>query len=124
MPNTLAWRITAVVGALAVALGAFGAHGLKNVVTDAHLLEVWDTGARYHLVHAVALGLCAAHPARPRLAFGLFLLGIVLFAGSLYTMTLTGIRPLGAITPFGGVSFILGWLALGFARAPAASEAP
>lgn len=108
------WRIAGIVGALGVALGAFGAHGLKNVVTDAHLLEVWDTGARYHLIHALALLAVAAHPGRPAWAGWLFLAGITLFSGSLYGMTLTGARWLGAITPLGGVCFIVGWLVLGF----------
>lgn len=104
-------RLAAVTGALAVALGAFGAHGLKQVVTDAHLLEVWDTGARYHLVHAVALLAVARAPVSPwvpRLWVG----GIVLFSGSLYAMTLTGVRALGAVTPLGGLCFIAGWLML------------
>lgn len=109
------WRVAGVSGALAVALGAFGAHGLKNLVDDPHLLEVWDTGARYHLVHAVALLGVAAHPRRPRFAGGAFVVGTLLFSGSLYLMTLTGARWLGAITPLGGVSFIAGWVALAFA---------
>jgi uncharacterized membrane protein YgdD (TMEM256/DUF423 family) len=106
------WRIAGIVGALGVLLGAFGAHGLKTVVTDPHLLEVWDTAARYHLIHAVALLGVAAHPSQPRLPGPLFLLGICIFSGSLYLMALTGILWLGAITPIGGVCFIAGWLAL------------
>ncbi len=105
----------AVAGASGVALGAFGAHGLAKVVTDAHLLEVWDTGARYHLIHALALGLAALHPARPVWAQRAFGLGIALFSGSLYLMALTGMRWLGAVTPLGGVAFIVGWIALGIA---------
>ena len=106
------WRIAGVAGALGVLLGAFGAHGLRGVVTDEHLLEIWDKAAKYHLVHAVALGLVAAHPARPSAAGVAFAAGIVLFSGSLYAMTLTGVRALGAITPLGGLSFVLGWLLL------------
>ena len=106
------WRIAGVTGALAVLLGAFGAHGLKQSVHDPHLLEVWDTGARYHLAHALALGLVAAHPRRPVVAGVAFGLGILLFSGSLYAMTLTGARALGAITPLGGLAFITGWGAL------------
>lgn len=109
------WRIGGVSGALAVVLGAFGAHGLKATVTDPHLLEVWDTGARYHLVHAVALCVLAAHPRPPRAAGIAFVAGTVLFSGSLYAMTLTDVRALGAVTPFGGVAFIVGWLALALA---------
>jgi uncharacterized membrane protein YgdD (TMEM256/DUF423 family) len=111
------WRVAGASGAAAVVLGAFGAHGLRDRVTDPHLLEVWGTGAHYHLAHALALGLVAAHPARPRFAGIGFVLGTVLFSGSLYAMTLTGHLWLGAITPLGGLSFIAGWIAL--AAAPA-----
>jgi uncharacterized membrane protein YgdD (TMEM256/DUF423 family) len=108
------WTISGIMGALGVALGAFGAHGLKNVVTDASLLDTWETAARYHLLHALALGLVAAHPAAPRWAGWLFVAGIVVFSGSLYTLVLTGQRWLGAITPIGGLCLIAGWLALAF----------
>jgi len=102
-------------GALGVALGAFGAHGLKQLVTDPHLLDVWDTGARYHLVHAVALLGVAAHPSPPVWAGRLFVAGTLLFSGSLYVMALTDVRILGAITPLGGLCYIAGWLALALA---------
>jgi len=115
--GTLWWRLAGIVGALGVALGAFGAHGLKDKV-DAVALGWWDTGSRYHLVHALALALVAAHPASPRLAGWLFVAGITLFSGSLYAMTLTGVRGLGAITPLGGLCLIGGWVALAFARTP------
>lgn len=109
----------AIAAAVGVALGAFGAHGLKGRV-DAQLLAAFETGVRYHLVHALALlavGLAAPRwPSAALQASGwLFLTGIVLFGGSLYVMTLTGWRWLGAITPLGGVSFILGWVALALA---------
>lgn len=106
------WRVGGAAGALGVALGAFGAHGLKRVVTDPHLLEVWDTAAKYHLLHALAILAVALHPAKPRAPGALFLAGIVLFSGSLYAMALTDVRALGAITPLGGVCFIAGWIAL------------
>jgi uncharacterized membrane protein YgdD (TMEM256/DUF423 family) len=112
------WKVAGIVGALGVALGAFGAHGLQKVITDAHLLEVWHTGSRYHLIHALALVAVAVHPGKPAAAGRLFLAGIVLFSGSLYAMTLTGARWLGAITPLGGLAFIAGWLVLAFARIP------
>jgi len=108
------WKVAGVVGAMGVVLGAFGAHGLEGRVLDPHLLEVWDTAARYHLVHALALLAVAAHPAKPRVAGALFLAGIGFFCGSLYLMTLSGLTWLGAITPIGGVCFIAGWLVLGF----------
>lgn len=106
------WKVAGVLGALGVALGAFGAHGLKNTITDEHLLEVWETAARYHLIHAVALLAIAAHPRPPSSAGWLMVAGIALFSGSLYLMTLTGARWLGAITPLGGTCLILGWCAL------------
>src|SRR5262245_25252776 len=117
------WRVAGVTGAFGVLLGAFGAHGLKGMVTDPHLLEVWETAARYHLFHAGALGLVAVHPRRPAVAGVAFLLGILLFSGSLYTLSLTGARWLGAITPLGGLSFIVGWLSLAAANPPRAPRA-
>lgn len=110
------WTIGGVLGALGVALGAFGAHGLRDVVADPAHLQWWETGARYHLVHALALLAVACHPRPPRAAGWLFVVGIVLFSGSLYVMTLTGLRVLGAITPLGGVAFIAGWLAIAVRR--------
>ena len=104
-------RIGAVFMALGVAAGAFGAHGLQDRVTE-DLVEVWKTGARYHLVHGLALCILGLLPSPPQLSGWLFCAGIVLFAGSLYTMTLTGHRWLGAVTPLGGVAFIAGWIVL------------
>ena len=109
------WTMAGVMGALAVAFGAFGAHGLQGRVDDPHLLEVWETGAKYHMYHALALVAVALHPRSPPLAGWLFVAGIALFSGSLYTMTLTGHKWLGAITPLGGLAFIAGWLVLAFA---------
>ena len=120
----LALRLASLFGFLAVALGAFGAHGLKKVV-DPAMLHNWQTGALYHLAHAVVLLAIALYilPARgekekPRIpvAFWLFVTGITLFSGSLYIYTLTGVKALAAITPFGGVFILLGWLALAFLR--------
>jgi uncharacterized membrane protein YgdD (TMEM256/DUF423 family) len=105
-------RLAGVLGFLGVALGAFGAHALKSrLVPD--MLAVWHTAVLYHLVHALALlalGLYAKITGTDILwgALG-FAFGIVLFSGSLYALALTGIRPLGAITPFGGIAFLLGW---------------
>lgn len=105
---------------LGVGLGAFGAHGLKTKVTP-EMLAVWQTGVLYHLVHALGLLLigilCHLMPeaATARNAGWAILLGTVLFSGSLYLMVLTGIKPLGMITPFGGIAFLLGWLLLGVA---------
>jgi uncharacterized membrane protein YgdD (TMEM256/DUF423 family) len=108
-------------GFLAVALGAFGAHGLRSKLESAadgaRRMEVWETAAHYHLAHAVALGLvaylCSRTPAAPAASAGyLFVAGIVLFSGSLYVLALTGIKVLGAITPLGGLCFLAGWAAV------------
>lgn len=101
---------------IAVAAGAFGAHSLSDRVTP-ELLAVFETGARYQMYHALALILAAQ--ARGDSARGpavwagwLFLAGTLLFSFSLYALALSGIRILGAITPFGGVAFLAGWIAL------------
>ncbi|MFK7931746.1 MAG: DUF423 domain-containing protein [Myxococcota bacterium] len=111
------WTIAGVIGALGVALGAFGAHSLDGHV-DEHLIEVWHTASRYHLIHALALLGVAAHPRKPAVVGALFVVGIALFAGSLYLMPVLTLalggswRWLGAITPLGGVAFIAGWVSL------------
>jgi uncharacterized membrane protein YgdD (TMEM256/DUF423 family) len=107
--------IVGVAGASAVMLGAFGAHGLRNVLDDAHR-ELWHTAVEYHFWHALALGLAAAcgQGKAARVAVWMFAVGIVLFSGSLYGLALGAPRELGIVTPFGGVAFIVGWLALGW----------
>lgn len=107
-------RTAGLLGAVGVALGAFGAHGLKDRITPP-LLEVYRTGVLYHLLHAVAL--LGVVVAGPRLKLGhvtrwAFLGGVFVFSGTLYTLALTGIGWLGAITPVGGLAFIVGWAAL------------
>ena len=103
---------------VAVALGAFGAHGLRSRVT-ADMLAVFETAARYHMYHALALLGVAWATSRglggATAAGFLFLAGTVLFSGSLYLLTLTGHRWLGAITPFGGACFLAGWAVLAVA---------
>ena len=105
-------RIAGGLGFLGVALGAFGAHALKNKVSP-EMLEVWHTGVLYHLLHAVVLLALAlfgkATGADIRWGARFLVIGVLLFSGSLYAMTLTGIKPLGAITPLGGVAFLLAW---------------
>ena len=103
---------------LAVMIGAFAAHGLKAVL-DAYSLGLIETAARYQMYHAIALLIVAVISTVPRfsrrwlkLAAIAFILGIVLFSGSLYLLAISNIRWLGAITPLGGVAFISGWLAL------------
>jgi uncharacterized membrane protein YgdD (TMEM256/DUF423 family) len=99
-----------------VALGAFGAHGLKSRLTP-DLLAIYETGVRYHLVHGLALFVTAWLAGEDkgraaRLAGLLFVVGILLFSGSLYLLALTGVRALGAVTPLGGVAWIAAWTIL------------
>ena len=103
--------IAALSAALAVALGAFGAHALKARLPP-DLLAVWTTASHYHLVHAVALVALASGRRDPGRSWSVLLAGIVLFAGSLYALALSGIRGLGAITPIGGVLLVAGWIML------------
>lgn len=108
--------IGSLAGLLGVALGAFGAHGLKARLSP-ELLTIFETGVRYQMYHALALlGLGAAAdriPGRHGRIAGLSLTaGILIFSGSLYALALTGVRWLGAITPLGGVAFLIGWVAL------------
>jgi uncharacterized membrane protein YgdD (TMEM256/DUF423 family) len=106
-------------GAVAVAAGAFGAHALRGHLTP-DLLAVYQTGAQYQALHALALLACgwmvARAPGSASAAAGwLFLAGTLLFSGSLYALALSGVRALGAVTPLGGVAFLGGWLALAWA---------
>lgn len=115
----------AIFGAMSVGMGAFGAHGLRARVLDGsleqRLLEVWETAAQYQMYHAIALIFAAwlatqgESSTATTVAGWAFVVGVALFSGSLYTMTLTGMRWLGAITPLGGVAFIVGWIALAVA---------
>ena len=108
---TSAWclRLAAVSGFLVVALGAFGAHSLKPLLQTHQTLAIWEKAVMYHALHTlVLLGLAA----QPGIAMGVvvsFLGGIALSSGSLYLLALTNLRWLGAITPLGGVSFLVGW---------------
>ncbi|MEA1915433.1 MAG: DUF423 domain-containing protein [Campylobacterota bacterium] len=110
-------RLGALMMALAVALGAFGAHGLKKIV-EPQMLVVYQTGVQYHFYHALGLifiGLIAnvqTDDKKLQLSGWLMFAGIVIFSGSLYIMTLTGIKEMGAITPIGGVLFIVSWILL------------
>lgn len=115
------FAIGAINGALAVAFGAFGAHGLQGRI-DAHALSVFETGARYHMYHALAICLAAlamrnAATQTAGYAAMFFLVGIVLFSGSLYFLALTGTRAVAFVTPFGGVAFLIGWITLAYAGA-------
>jgi uncharacterized membrane protein YgdD (TMEM256/DUF423 family) len=113
------WILGCFFGLTAVAAGAFGAHALRARLSP-DLLEVFETGARYQMYHAFAL-LAAAWASSvwangfAAAAGWLFAAGIVIFSGSLYVLSLTGVRWLGAITPIGGVAFLAGWFCLALA---------
>ncbi|MBD2214996.1 DUF423 domain-containing protein [Nostoc linckia FACHB-104] len=113
--------IAAILGGLSVAGGAFGAHALREKISE-RSLEIFDTGTRYQMYHALALLVVALllsrteSPPSTLVASGwLFIIGIVIFSGSLYALSLTGVKSLGAIAPIGGAAFIAGWGALAIA---------
>jgi uncharacterized membrane protein YgdD (TMEM256/DUF423 family) len=113
----------AVSALIAVAAGAFGAHALRTRVSP-EAVQVFETGARYQMYHALALFAAAWvagrwAPAQATWAGCFFLAGTVIFSGSLYLLTFTGIRWLGAVTPLGGLSFLLGWVSLAWAMVAA-----
>lgn len=107
--------LVGLVGASAVLLGAFGAHALRDVL-DARATELWHTAVNCHIWHALALALVVGlgQGRSARLGVGLFVIGIVLFSGTLYALALGAPRWCGFVTPLGGVAFVLGWLALGW----------
>ena len=109
-------RAAAVFGFLGVALGAFGAHGLKDVLLAGGRAAVWETATLYLLVHAVALLAVALHMPRARVIGWLWGAGMVIFSGSLYVLALTGVKGLGAVTPVGGVLLLGGWVWLACRR--------
>lgn len=116
--------IAAAYGAISVAAGAFGAHGLKKTL-EPHMLEVWQTAAQYQMYHALALlavaWLISKQPSGAATAAGwAFVVGVLVFSGTLYALALSGVKILGAITPIGGVAFIVGWicLAVGASKLP------
>ncbi|MBD1931154.1 MULTISPECIES: DUF423 domain-containing protein [Cyanophyceae] len=107
--------IAAILGATSVAFGAFAAHALREKLTE-RATEIFETGARYQMYHALALLLVALLLSRAEAAQSslvaagyAFIVGVALFSGSLYALSLTGVKWLGAITPLGGVAFIVGW---------------
>lgn len=106
--------VGAVLGALAVALGAFGAHAMKSSYDEA-ALKTFEVGVRYQMYHALALVGCGVLQAlgfRTKAAAMLFVAGVLLFSGSLYGLALADLRWLGPVTPLGGVAFLAGWVAL------------
>ncbi len=102
-------RLAAALCFAAVALGAFGAHALKDTLHSHNMADVWNKAVLYHFIHAIALFVLALFGTANRGAWWLLFAGIVLFSGSLYVMALSNLRWLGAITPFGGLCFLVGW---------------
>lgn len=114
------FRIASLLMFLGVVLGAFGSHALKGRLSE-HYLEVYKTGVLYHFIHALGLFVIAwlsTVSADPKLYWaGVFMvLGVILFSGSLYVLSITGIKWVGAITPLGGLSFLLAWSILFFVK--------
>jgi uncharacterized membrane protein YgdD (TMEM256/DUF423 family) len=107
--SILLFRIAAVLCFLAVALGAFGAHGLRSTLEAHGMLDAWNKAVFYQFIHAIALLVLALHGAINRGACLLLLMGILLFSGSLYLLALTNLRWLGPVTPLGGLCFLAGW---------------
>ncbi len=112
--------LAAILGGLSVAAGAFATHALKTRLSD-RALEIFETAARYQMYHAIALLVVAlllsrseSQPALVATGWA-FIVGIIIFSGSLYALSLTDIKILGAITPLGGAAFIVGWLCLAYA---------
>ncbi len=109
---------SAIFGFLAVAIGAFGAHALKGIVGPERM-PIFETGNRYHFYHTIVsllvviLAIQKGMNRYLKLSFFAFIIGILLFSFSLYTLAVSGIKIFGAITPFGGASFLLGWIFLG-----------
>ncbi|TVP43641.1 MAG: DUF423 domain-containing protein [Mongoliibacter sp.] len=116
MKNYRYLQIAALFGALAVGIGAFGAHGLQAILENNNTADTFETAVKYHFYHTLAMLVCAfileLYPSNRKLtsAFWLFVAGIFIFSGSLYILSLTGVSWLGAITPIGGVAFIAGWI--------------
>ena len=105
-------RMAAVLAFLGVALGAFGAHGLEDILKENERVATWDTAVLYHLVHAVALLGVGVLSRSPKVTVYAFLIGVIIFSGSLYILSVTNITKFGAITPIGGLAFLIGWAAL------------
>ena len=112
MTPNLATRISALMGLLAVALGAFGAHGLKEILSRNETTVIWERALFFHFIHAVMLFVLAQRQPVSRLPWLSFLAGILCFSGSLYAFALMKTHWLVFITPLGGVSFMVGWVCL------------
>ena len=110
--HSLVLKLTAAIGALAVALGAFGAHGLEDFLVAHSRADTWNTAVFYHLVHSVVLLVLTTRTQWRPTPWTLIALGIGFFSGSLYLLCLTQVTWLGAITPIGGILLIAGWISM------------
>ena len=118
MSVTVTTRTAALLGLMAVALGAFGAHDLKDLLAHNGTAAIWEKAVFYHFIHAVMLFVLAERKPFPTMAWWSFFAGIIIFPGSLYLLAITNLHWLGAITPVGGLSFLIGWgTLLRFSRA-------
>jgi uncharacterized membrane protein YgdD (TMEM256/DUF423 family) len=122
MTNLAGTRIAAVTGFFAVALGAFGAHGLKEILAQNGTAAIWEKAVFYHFIHAVMLFILAERKPFAAGAWWCFFAGIVIFPGSLYLLAVTNAHWLGAITPIGGASFLAGWAWLFFSAGKFSGE--
>ncbi len=113
MSSTTVTRIAAVIALTGVALGAFGAHALKETLEARGYLDTWHTGVFYQIVHGVALAALGLSGRRQKVVFWSWLVGVILFSGSIYGLCLLeNAKWLGPVTPLGGLSMMIGWLAL------------
>jgi uncharacterized membrane protein YgdD (TMEM256/DUF423 family) len=112
MSPSTALRLSAALGFLAVALGAFGAHGLKDLLTRNGNLATYETAAQYHLIHAAVMLWVSTRDPLPVWAWRCFFGGILIFSGTLYALAISDVKVLGAITPLGGLLLLAGWLLL------------
>ena len=110
----MAKRLSVLLGGSAVALGAFGAHGLQELLVAGNRMETWETAVFYHLAHAIVLLVLSLSSPWRALSWQFMAAGVVIFSGSLYMLCLTGLTWLGAITPIGGLLLIVGWLGMFF----------
>ena len=113
MTSTSRFRIAAFNGALAVGLGAFGAHGLSSVLEARQTVNIWETAVFYHFVHALVLLWGADRGKAVMKPWWCFLLGTAVFSGALYALAVSGEKWLGAVAPVGGMALLIGWLWLG-----------
>ena len=107
--SPFASRLSALTGFLAVALGAFGAHSIKTLLAQNGTAAIWEKAVFYHFIHAVMLFILAGRKPFQAGPWWSFLIGIFFFSGSLYLLAVTNVLWLGAVTPIGGLSFLLGW---------------